>query len=487
MSRSQNGSPPKDPTKGLPTDVAAEAMILGQVLLDSPTHLSAVRGQLQTDDFSLEKHKRIFRAACALRDRGLIADRLAVADELTSRGELESCDGLAYLCELDGHTPGLPNLDGYIRIVKGKADLRRIIAQADLTMKQAACGEYLAEELIDSGGVAYKRLAESIAAQRAPEVLGYDDLITLKQPETKHIFEGFPLPARGAVLKVGAPKTGKTVLTVQTAVAIASGKPLLDNYRVLVTGPAMIIEQDDPDGKYSIADILQRSWKGGPIPVFVVPKVSFSFGPAFIDWLEKEIDDRSLKFVAIDSYTALRGLRNTGVDIVKAEQNELRMLDELAKSKNVALDVLHHESRTGAARHWTQRGGGTFAMTGATEAQIHMARFGDEEGGNERLIRVQGRRARDVHMVLRFREETLSYEFLYEGFAAELFPQLEQLHHLFGERSFTAPELVQQTGVARATGYRHLDRLRKAGAVYRAGGDFGVYALSPEVVRIWKP
>ena len=126
----------------------------------------------------------------------------AVADELTSRGELESCDGLAYLCELDGHTPGLPNLDGYIRIVKGKADLRRIIAQADLTMKQAACGEYLAEELIDSGGVAYKRLAESIAAQRAPEVLGYDDLITLKQPETKHIFEGFPLPARGAVLKV---------------------------------------------------------------------------------------------------------------------------------------------------------------------------------------------------------------------------------------------------------------------------------------------
>jgi replicative DNA helicase len=41
--------------------------------------------------------------------------------------ELEACDGLSYLVSLDDGLPQLPNVDSYIRIVKDKSLLRRII------------------------------------------------------------------------------------------------------------------------------------------------------------------------------------------------------------------------------------------------------------------------------------------------------------------------------------------------------------------------
>ena len=62
-----------------------------------------------------------------LHERGENIDRITVANELMKFNELEACDGLSYLVSLDDGLPQIPNLDSYIRIVKDKAVLRRII------------------------------------------------------------------------------------------------------------------------------------------------------------------------------------------------------------------------------------------------------------------------------------------------------------------------------------------------------------------------
>src|SRR5260370_15679846 len=112
--------------KGLPTNVDAERFVLGSILLDDSFFVQAA-GSLEAEDFSLEKHRRIFKRMGDLHERDERIDRITVANELMKFNELEACDGLSYLVSLDDGLPQLPNVDSYIRIVKDKSVLRRII------------------------------------------------------------------------------------------------------------------------------------------------------------------------------------------------------------------------------------------------------------------------------------------------------------------------------------------------------------------------
>jgi replicative DNA helicase len=96
--------------KGLPSNLDAERYVLGSILLDDATFDTAALA-LQADDFSLEKHRRIFQRMQDLYSRGEHIDRVTVANELRQQNELESCDGLSYLCSLDDGMPRVPNLD----------------------------------------------------------------------------------------------------------------------------------------------------------------------------------------------------------------------------------------------------------------------------------------------------------------------------------------------------------------------------------------
>ena len=107
--------------RGLPANLDSERFVLGSILLNDSPYIQAA-GMLQPDDFSLEKHRRIFARMGELHERGEHIDRITVANELMRFNELESCDGLSYLVSLDDGLPQIPNLDSYIRIVKDKAD-----------------------------------------------------------------------------------------------------------------------------------------------------------------------------------------------------------------------------------------------------------------------------------------------------------------------------------------------------------------------------
>ena len=111
--------------------------MLGSILLNDSLYIQAA-GELQADDFSLEKHRRIFSRMGELNERGERIDRVTVANELMRFNELESCDGLSYLVSLDDGLPQIPNLDSYIRIVKDKAVLRRIIFASQHLMNRCS-------------------------------------------------------------------------------------------------------------------------------------------------------------------------------------------------------------------------------------------------------------------------------------------------------------------------------------------------------------
>jgi len=125
--------------KGLPTNLDAERSCW--VHSDGRVALPHDRGVLEADDFSLEKHRRIFKRMGGLRESAQKIDRITLANELMRYGELESCDGLSYLVSLDDGLPQIFNVESYVRIVKDKALLRRIIFASQEMMNRALLGE----------------------------------------------------------------------------------------------------------------------------------------------------------------------------------------------------------------------------------------------------------------------------------------------------------------------------------------------------------
>jgi replicative DNA helicase len=146
--------------KGLPANIDAERFILGSILLDDAVFIE-VAGALQAGDFCLEKHQRIFRRMAELHERNEKIDRITLANELLRANELESVDGLSYLVSLDDGLPKIPNLDGYVKIVRDKASLRSMIAAAQQIMNRALLAEDTPEQILAGAEETLLKLGES--------------------------------------------------------------------------------------------------------------------------------------------------------------------------------------------------------------------------------------------------------------------------------------------------------------------------------------
>ena len=123
----------KPQSKGLPSSIDVERFILGTILLND-SHFIHAAGELEPADFSLESHRRIFLRMGELQDRGERINRATVAEELSRNGQLESVGGFSYIISLDDNLPEVPALDSYLRIVKNKSALRRMILASQYIM-----------------------------------------------------------------------------------------------------------------------------------------------------------------------------------------------------------------------------------------------------------------------------------------------------------------------------------------------------------------
>ncbi len=149
--------------KGLPVNLDAERFVLGSILMDDSVFLP-VAAALVADDFSLEKHRRIYSRMADLYERAERIDRVSLAEELMRQNQLESCDGLSYLVSLDDGMPKLSNLDGYIRIVRDKSLLRKIIFNSQKTIDRALLGEETPDEILAGAEETLLKMGEARAS-----------------------------------------------------------------------------------------------------------------------------------------------------------------------------------------------------------------------------------------------------------------------------------------------------------------------------------
>lgn len=144
--------------KPLPSAVEIEKMMLGAILVNSPDALTALDA-LRSSDFSTEAHRHIFAAMRLLSATGQDVDRVTVIERLRTDARLDSVGGSTYLVSLDDGMPCVPQLNGWIKILRRKGDLRTLAQICDDGANSVLAGE------TDSAGIAANvcgRLAELV-------------------------------------------------------------------------------------------------------------------------------------------------------------------------------------------------------------------------------------------------------------------------------------------------------------------------------------
>lgn len=224
--------------RGLPSNVYAERMVLGAVLMNDAAFVTVAAG-LVVEDFSLEKHRRIFQRMLDIHGRDERIDRVTLANELMRHGELESVDGLSYLVSLDEGLPELYNLESYIGIVKDKSLLRQVIFTSQELMHRAYLGEDGPSAIIESGQNTLMGLSQAQAKddllsasqvfERAPGGLdGFLDPASRVQGTSTGFlrFDEMTGGLRGGELIILAarPAMGKTAMALNMALHIATNR-----------------------------------------------------------------------------------------------------------------------------------------------------------------------------------------------------------------------------------------------------------------------
>jgi len=222
--------------KGLPSNIDAEKFVLGAILLDDSNFVQ-VAGQLETEDFSLEKHRRIFLRMRELSDRGERIDRVTVANELMKQNQLESVDGLSYLVSLDDGLPQIFALEGYVKIVKDKSILRRIVFASQKLIDRCIIGQEEPEDILAGAEETLLKLGETRTREtlvNTEQILaGFEGGINVFLDPSKRIrgistgFNKFDEMTAGMhegelIILAARPSMGKTALALNIAHHVAT-------------------------------------------------------------------------------------------------------------------------------------------------------------------------------------------------------------------------------------------------------------------------
>lgn len=218
----------------LPANLDIEKLVLSQPMVN-PLFWERHGALIQTDDFSLEAHRRIWKAFARLVESNRPTDRVSVATALLESKQLESVGGLTYLIEMESGMPELAGTENYIRILIEHATRRRVLVEADAIMQRAQDRTADITETVAQAELAFANVAkrgvggeewttfEDFAASLP---YGMDRLMSpLKFPESAGIKTPWAsangylggLRSGDLIVLAGRPSSGKSAAALQIA------------------------------------------------------------------------------------------------------------------------------------------------------------------------------------------------------------------------------------------------------------------------------
>ena len=352
----KNNSPPNSNYS-----LEAEQSVIGGLILKNDA-LPDVSNVLSLDDFYDKRHQLLFKAIQNLASQGQPFDIVTLAEQLQKDGSLIAIGGGPYLGQLASNTPSAANIMAYARIVKEKSFER----QLDEAYSRRAKGCIISsiEEQIDL-----------INNPQATNYMSGIDLMNKELPEISWVINGI-IPRTTRNLLVARPKTGKTYLALQWAIAVAAGIPVFGKYSV-TQGQVlyMALEENEIRLRKTLDEVLIGF--GIPMPKDFYYKTDCppidQGGLAHVTkWIQDMPNPILICIDVLKRFRAVNEGKNKG--IYDADYEAVLGLKPISEKYNVAFLVTHHPNKrvANSVSHIQDTISGSHGLTGGVDNYMIM-------------------------------------------------------------------------------------------------------------------
>ncbi len=135
--------------KSLPYSLEAEQSLLGNILIFKETMRECIEAGVESDDFYLDKHRRIYNICSSMFENRESIDTISLSTKLKDYEYFDSIGGLDYLLSLTDATIDKTNTKEYIRIIKNKSLARRIIKAGEEIASDGYDGQAGIDEVLE--------------------------------------------------------------------------------------------------------------------------------------------------------------------------------------------------------------------------------------------------------------------------------------------------------------------------------------------------
>jgi replicative DNA helicase len=390
----------------LPHNLTCEMAILGGILIQQDL-LRDPRIDLETDSFYDPRHKAVWSAMVNLDAEREPIDLATVETELERAGKLDMVGGIAFLAQLALHVPTPDNVVYYAKIVRDKHAARQVMLKAAEIVDRIGRGTIehpeAVAQLVALQGVtdraaggpepgtwphaiataladvrALTGAAEVVDATPAPLfTLDAVDLLSREFPETQWLVTG--LATRGGLVVIGGePKTAKTWLGTEIAIAVATGTPVCGEFYA-TAGTVAYFYAEDLDRQVRnrtralLAGADRRLAAGRFIPQ---PRGKFLDVTRDEDLALIVASCRRLGAIDLLVLDPLRDISSAAEDKSDEMGPVMRRLRLLGEILRCTVAVVHHAAKASidtAKRRPGQRLRGSGAIHGSTDSGIYLS------------------------------------------------------------------------------------------------------------------
>ncbi len=310
----------------------------------------------------------------------------------------------------------------------------------------------------------------ALAKPRALETFTASELGAMNLPEPRFACAG--LIVEGLSFLAGAPKTGKSWMGLQLAIAVCLGQDFLG--RECEKGPVLYLALEDSKrrAQVRIRKVLGHTTHPETLHVaFSCPRLNAGGVTQISEWLAVHPDAR---LVIIDTLARVKPQRGKNADVYAEDSAAGDQLQKLAIDSRVSLLVLTH-TRKAEADDFLAEVTGSLGLTGSADSVLVLKR---PRGEGEGVLKVTGRDIEEQEIAVLFTQENLwvnsgsggrmSHE------RAEITEALRNGCGADGSSGMTPKQIAEAIGKNRGTVRRLLQGLRQEGHV-RYGPKTGTY------------
>ncbi len=311
-----------------------------------------------------------------------------------------------------------------------------------------------------------------------------DGLTVYKTPAAQQgcVVDG--LLFNGLTLFAGSPKSGKSWLALQIALAVANGNKLFGQRNVFSPGLVIYAALEESEKRTSV-----RMRRLQPEQSIFLENISmvYSLLPLQGGGIE-QLDEMAIKLspslLIVDTFLAMVGHGSKAKDVLRSEYAEMNLLHKLAERHTTAVLVVHHKRKAIAGSAGIDSVSGTAGMTAAADAIWTI----DKEDGIVSSLSITGRDAEEQTLAIQFdQQEPFGWNLIGTGDGVKSLKAERDICTALREEGAQAPgklAMLLRMNVVRVR--EILYDLKKRGVVVKSGGQGGQFYLAGSGSSGWE-